>query len=56
MLYALFIFDHALKFTGKTLLLDGNAFLYIVRGKIFGGSLLNLFVKTKVRMPDGPWV
>ena len=41
--------DHTFKCTGKTLLLDGNAFLYTVKSKTFDGKFVILSVKTKFR-------
>ena len=48
---ALFLLDHILKFTIKTLILGGNALLYIVENKIFDGKSFNLTVKIKLRRP-----
>ena len=38
--HAIFILDHALKFTGKTLLLGGDALLYTVGNTIFDEKAL----------------
>ena len=38
--HAIFLLDHALKFTGKTLLLGGHALLYTVGKTIFEGKAL----------------
>ena len=43
-----FLLDHALMFTGKALLLDGNALLYTVASTSFDGKSFYLVCKDKV--------